>query len=218
MINSIKLLIAVFASYFPTVAISGYFTAWVAKKLGDATAEEQGFLTLNPLEHTRLFGLGILLVSVVTRFPFIAAFGRQVPIDEHRMYGNFKKIKYLIALWARPFANLWLSLLAIFVWVIFWKTIGFPYQISQHYPMLVDAMQLLYVIFRQINIISLMLELVFGLVVFIMSFIIPELSEESFFVIFVIQIYLLLLVWEFLAPHISHGVRMVEFLFSYIIS
>lgn len=217
-INTIKFLIAMFAAYFPTVAISGYFAAWVAKKCGDDTAEQQGLLTLNPIDHTRLFGLVILLMTVIVQLPFIVAFGRYVPINEHYITGRFKKIKYLIALWAKPIANLFLACSAIFCWVLFWKLIGVPYQIAKNYPGLLNAAQLLYVVFRQINIISLLLEFIFGLVIFVMSFIFPDVSEESVFVILIVQIYLLLLSWYFIAPYIQQAVMMITALFSYFLA
>jgi hypothetical protein len=217
-INAIKFLIAVFASYFPTVAISGFFAAWVAKKFGDHTAEDQGLLTLNPIEHTRLFGLLVLLMTVMIQLPFIIAFGRQVPINEHYINGRFRKIKYLIALWAKPIANLFLCFVAVFAWVLFWKLIVIPYQVAKNYPAFLSAVQLLYVVFRQINIVSLMLEFIFGLVFFIMSFIFPQVSEESVFVIFIVQIYLLLLSWYFIAPYIHYVVMLIETLFSYFLA
>lgn len=217
-INAIKFLIAVAAAYFPTVAISGCFAAWVAKKFGDHTAEDQGLLTLNPIEHTNLFGLIVLLLTVTVKLPFIVAFGRQVPINEHHMMGRFRKIKYLIALWAKPIANLFLCFVAIFSWVLFWKLIGGPYEIAKNHPSFLYAMQLLYVVFRQINIVSLMLEFIFGLVMFAMSFIFPQVSEESIFVIFIVQIYLLLLSWYFIAPYIQYVVMIIESLFSYFLA
>lgn len=214
-INSIKLLIAMFASYFPTVAISGYFAAWIAKKFGDDTAENQGLLTLNPLEHTRPFGLIVLLMTVMVRLPFIVAFGRHIPINENYITGRFKKIKYLLVLWSKPIAHLFLCCSAIFCWVLFWKLVGIPYQIDKYHPALLSAIQLLYVVFRQINIISLLLELIFGLVVFVMSFIFSHVSEESVFIILIVQIYLLLLSWYFVAPYIEQAIGMITSLFSY---
>ena len=217
-IDTIRLLIAVFASYFPTVAISGFFAALVAKKLGDDTAANQGFLTLNPIDHMRPFGLLVLLVSMVIRLPFIIAFGQHIPINERYIAMPFRKAKYLLALLARPFANLMLSCLAIFSWIVFWKTIGQPYGIDQNYPALFASMQLLYLVFRGMNIFSLMLELIFALVEFIMSIIFPNINEESFFVIFVIQINLLLLACYFVAPYLQHGVYVIELLFGRLIT
>lgn len=214
-IHTISFLIAMFASYFPTVAISGYFAAWVAKKCGDDTAEQLGMLTLNPLEHTKLFGLIVLLMTVIVKLPFIVAFGRYVPINEKYITGKFKKFKYLVALCAKPLANLFLTCAAIFCWVLFWKLICVPYQIATNYPGLLNAVQLLYVVFRQINIISLLLELIFALVIFVMSFIFSDVSEESVFVILIVQIYLLLLSWYFVAPYIQQAVMMITALFSY---
>lgn len=217
-IKAIKLLIAVFASYFPTVTISGFFAAWVAKKFGDHTAEDQGLLTLNPIEHTRPLGLLVLLMTVTIQLPFIVALGRQISIDEHYIHGRFKKIKYLIALWAKPIANLFLCCCAIFGWVLFWKIIVIPYQLVEKYPSFLDAVRLLYVVFRQINIVSLMLEAIFGLVLFAMSFIFTKVSEDSILVIFIVQIYLLLLAWYFITPYIQYFIMLIEAWFGYFLA
>lgn len=43
----------------------GFFTALIAKWMGDPTPEEEGFLSLNPLEHVNLFGFVFYLTFIV---------------------------------------------------------------------------------------------------------------------------------------------------------
>ncbi len=213
-INTIKVLIVVLAVYFPTVTVSGYFAAWVAKKFGDDTAEERNLLSLNPLEHTSLFGLFVLLLSQIFKTPFIVAFGRHVPVVEHQINPPFVKLKYLIALWARAFANLCLSCLAILIWILFFKYIVWPFNLDQRVPAVLDSMQLMFVVFRRINIISFMIEWLYGLVFFIMSFVFPQINEESVIVYLVIEIYLLLLAWYFVTPYMQNYVIELEYWFG----
>lgn len=49
------------ATLFPAllvvITVNGFSRAFIAKLMGDATAEEEGFLTLNPLAHVNIIGL-----------------------------------------------------------------------------------------------------------------------------------------------------------------
>lgn len=56
LIDGIRLLIIAFVAYIPTVTISGWFTAWVAKRCDDDLPERFGFLTLDPFVHFSFFG------------------------------------------------------------------------------------------------------------------------------------------------------------------
>ncbi len=46
-----------------TLSIHEFFHAWVARLLGDRTAEREGRLTLNPLAHLDPFGFVLILVA-----------------------------------------------------------------------------------------------------------------------------------------------------------
>lgn len=63
-----------FIAYCLVTTFAGSFQAWVAKKMGDDTAEEAGFMSLNPADHWDLFGLLCLYL-------FGFGWGRQIPID-----------------------------------------------------------------------------------------------------------------------------------------
>lgn len=216
-VHTIKIAVAMFATYFPTVAFSGCFAAWVAKKIGDDTAEREGMITLNPMVHARFFGLVTLILALVAQFPFIFGFGSMVPVHEHNIKEPFKKFKFLTALLSRSVANVFMVCFAILVWVLFFKLAIQPYDLGNSYPALVDSVTLLYLAFRQLNMISAVLYFVFGLVKFIMSYVFPDLKEESMFVIFVVEIYLLLLLWYFVAPYLNNIIVLVESLFGYLI-
>ncbi len=100
-------------------AVTGHEVAhgWVARALGDATAERQGRLSLNPIKHVD--PIGTLLVPIVLYLLHGAAFGwaKPVPIDWRNLRQPRRDFA-LVAL-AGPAANLvmallWLLLLAIF--------------------------------------------------------------------------------------------------------
>ncbi len=82
---------------------------WVAKKFGDDTADRQGRLTLNPLNHVDLVGTvllpGILLVSGAG---FIFGWAKPVPVDPRNFKSPRQDMMYVAM--AGPIANLLMAL------------------------------------------------------------------------------------------------------------
>ncbi len=82
---------------------------WVAKKFGDNTADRQGRLTLNPLNHVDLVGTvllpGILLLSGAG---FIFGWAKPVPVDPRNFKSPRKDMMYVAM--AGPVANLLMAL------------------------------------------------------------------------------------------------------------
>lgn len=100
LLNDVIILFCIFLAIF---SFKGFFQTLVAKLMGDDTAAQEGFLTMNPLVHVDLAGLCTILgvyfvVGLIFAeslpydmlFVLLVAFGArmiiQVPIDEH----NFK--------------------------------------------------------------------------------------------------------------------------------
>jgi Zn-dependent protease len=84
--------------------------AWVAYKFGDPTAQRQGRLTLNPIQH--LDPLGTILI-------FIAGFGWARPVPVNRfMFKNPRLAGVLVSV-AGPVSNLLLVVLAFAIWYTF---------------------------------------------------------------------------------------------------
>lgn len=91
-------------------AVHEFAHAWVAYKFGDPTAERQGRLTLNPIQH--LDPLGTILI-------FIAGFGWARPVPVNRfMFKNPRLAGVLVSV-AGPISNLLLVFLAFAIWYIF---------------------------------------------------------------------------------------------------
>lgn len=99
-------------------AITGHEVAhgWVAKKLGDKTASQQGRLTLNPIKHVDIFGTiiipGLLLISSAG---FIFGWAKPVPVDP-RYFKKPRRDMAIVAV-AGPVSNL----LMAFVWAMLVK-------------------------------------------------------------------------------------------------
>jgi len=78
---------------------------WVAKKFGDNTADQQGRLTLNPLNHIDWLGTVILPgLLLLTGTGFIFGWAKPVPVDT-RNFKNPRKDMAWVAL-AGPVSNL----------------------------------------------------------------------------------------------------------------
>jgi Zn-dependent protease len=81
-----------------SVTVHEAMHAWMAKRLGDPTAEEQGRLTLNPIPH--IDPVGSVLVPallLLTKSRFLIAWAKPVPVNPY----NFKDPRR---------GNLWVSL------------------------------------------------------------------------------------------------------------
>ncbi len=80
---------------------------WVAYKLGDNTAKNQGRLTFNPIAHIDLIGMIMILV-------FGFGYAKPVPVNMR----NFKNPKSGMALTALagPLSNLILAFLSVFIY------------------------------------------------------------------------------------------------------
>lgn len=81
---------------------------WVARRLGDRTAEMLGRLTINPLRHIDL--VGTVLVPMASWFlaGFLFGWAKPVPVDVRNLH-NPRRDMALVAL-AGPLANLIMAL------------------------------------------------------------------------------------------------------------
>lgn len=102
--------------YVPPLLFSVIFHevahAWVADKLGDATARKAGRISLNPLVHIDPFMTVILpTILVMSGSPIIFGAAKPVPVNINR----FKNIRYamLLVSAAGPLANFLLAFLCL---------------------------------------------------------------------------------------------------------
>ncbi len=95
-------------AYFLVTIFSGYLQARVAKKLGDRTAEEAGFLTLNPAVYFDPIGFIAFLV-------FNFGWGKIVPINPLNFTGKHKQLEALFVFSSRAVANFILAITTLFI-------------------------------------------------------------------------------------------------------
>lgn len=98
---------------------------WVAKRLGDPTADRLGRLTLNPIKHIDPIGTVILPILMMVTAGFAIGWAKPVPVTWENLRQP-KRDMILVAL-AGPVSNLLMA--------IFW---GLVIQISLHLPASVE--------------------------------------------------------------------------------
>ena len=81
---------------------------WVALRLGDTTARDQGRLTLNPLRHIDPIGTVLVPALLLMAGGFVFGWARPVPVDFRRLR-NPRRDMALVAV-AGPLSNLLMAL------------------------------------------------------------------------------------------------------------
>lgn len=95
--------------YIVSVTFVGYFHAWVTEKMGDDTAAESGFLTLNPFQHIDFIGVLCLVL-------FRIGWGARIPIDATRIQGRStvqRWVKLYTAYWSDAVAHVGMATAAM---------------------------------------------------------------------------------------------------------
>ena len=101
-------LITFFLAYTVAVTVVGAFRAWMAARAGDTTAQDLGFLTLNPFMHVDPIGLFFL-------FFFHFGWGRHVPINPLNITQPRRMLKLASAFFADIIAHFMLALIGLTV-------------------------------------------------------------------------------------------------------
>ncbi len=105
-----------FVPFLFALCFHEYAHGWVAKRLGDNTAESLGRLTLNPTSHADIIGTYALpIMAILFATPFFG-WAKPVPVDGRNLK-NPRKDMFWIAL-AGPLSNLLLAAVATFVLAI----------------------------------------------------------------------------------------------------
>ncbi len=205
LVQGMQIIIIALMAYLPTVAITGWFEAWVAKKCGDDVPEQFGFLTLDPMAHFNLVGFGFLLVGQLfgNYLPFfkdIPGWGRYMPLNPSE-HGRWK---VWLQFTARSIAHFVLLLVAFFSFVLLAKN----YQKFGLAPdsALFEAMRDVLIFFYRQNFILCIIYFVIGLFRSILFFYFPSfhmLTTEQ-----LIKAFVLLIVF------VAVGSPVVEFLLA----
>lgn len=106
LITNINTYLTLILAYGFSVTCAGAAKAWVAKKMGDYTADYAGYLTLDPLMHIDLMGMIVLLF---TGF----GWGRNVPVGVENIRPPRRTLKLFAIFYSSTIAHILLCGLAI---------------------------------------------------------------------------------------------------------
>lgn len=86
-----------------------FMHAWMANEFGDATAKNQGRVTLNPIKHLDV--LGTILI-------FIAGLGWAKPVPINRFYFLKRRAQAIIVSLVGPISNFFLAFVGLGLWYL----------------------------------------------------------------------------------------------------
>ena len=186
-IRGIQTLIIAFLSYVITITFAGFFESWVAKKMGDDTPEQLGFLTLNPLDHFNVFGFAAVLWGLfyarLLPFQIIPGWGRYIPLLPDTMRGKNLRLRGFVEFMGRAIAHLILLLTMITIIFLMCKNSGsdvvtFLMHIKQGSSFSQVITTLLLSIYQQ-NLVLFVVHFVVGIFKYIFHFYVPRLDTIS---------------------------------------
>ena len=109
--EQLRNIVALLVAYFPTIIAAGYFQAFVAKKFGDNTPENFGFLSLDPMAHFDIIGFFVLML-------FGFGWGKAAPINPFNVHQPRRMLKLALIFLSPMFMYFILATIAIFFLVL----------------------------------------------------------------------------------------------------
>ncbi len=98
----------IFIPFLFAISFHEWAHAWVARRLGDPTAETMGRLTLNPISHMDPFGTVLFpMMAILSGGGFFFGWAKPVPVSTRNL-SNPRKDMFWIAL-AGPASNFFLA-------------------------------------------------------------------------------------------------------------
>ena len=184
-IRGIQILIIAFLSYIITITFAGWFESWMAKKMGDDTPEQLGFLTLNPLDHFNVFGFAAVLWSTfysnLLPFQFIPGWGRYIPLLPDTMRGKNLKQRAFVEFMGRSIAHL----ILLIIFSVIGASCGLfnlhtvrPFMAHESSSFMQVIFNLLIFIQRQ-NLVLFVIHCVLGIFKYLLHFYVPRIQDIS---------------------------------------
>lgn len=126
-VEDIIFLITLIIAYLTAETLSGWFRAYVAKKMGDDTPASMGFLSFNPLVHIDPIGMMFLIF-------YGFGWGRASPINPYNIEEPHRGLKLSYAYFSDTIAHLAIAIVSLIVllWGFGATMIGLAKQILMH--------------------------------------------------------------------------------------
>lgn len=212
----IKVLVSSFIGYIPVLTFVGVMSTWLASKLGDSTAEDEGLMSFNPLIHVNFFGLAMFLVP-----PLHIGFIQSTPIDPENIKGSYKEEKQL-ALFFVNFISSFMSLVISLFFVIVFLGFFSKTMLSSTRDLPPFAYSMLLILRSMVNAsgFALIINLVYGFFKSIFFFYFPEhrYSFNYFYAHFVIPLLILLLFGKYFNMLFNFLVLVISAFFHHILN
>lgn len=107
----------IFIPFLFAISFHEWAHAWVARRLGDPTAEVMGRLTLNPVSHMDPFGTVLFpMMAILSGGGFFFGWAKPVPVSTRNL-SNPRKDMFWIAL-AGPASNFFLAFIGAMVFAL----------------------------------------------------------------------------------------------------
>jgi hypothetical protein len=216
-IQSLIGLITLFLAYILTITPAGCFRAWVAQKMGDNTAQDLGFLTLNPWVHIDLFGLIWLLGFSRPEYFSGFGWGKHIPINPHNIYGSRhvpRWAKVGCAFFSDSFAHVMLAILAVVGFTLLFgaKTLALAATHTSSYPLV--AFQIL-VAFVGLNVSLALVQLVINSMVLVVTHLAAgsengRFNTYTYYFILFTPLFILLLFGDYLQRLLFYAIAAIE--------
>jgi len=197
LIKVLQALIIAFISYMITIPFAGWFESYVAKKVGDDTPEQAGFLTLNPLEHFSVFGFGAVLWGMffaqLLPFALIPGWGRHIPLIPDNITGSYYKVRIFIEYTSRCVAHFMLLIGSATAMMLICGAMhvhGFIPMVSADISSMQEVIISLLFFICQQNIVLFIIHFILGFFKYLIYFYAPKFHEISFSTIVIVFIVL----------------------------
>jgi hypothetical protein len=105
-VEDIIFLITLIVAYLIAETLSGWFRAYVAKKMGDDTPAAMGFLSFNPLVHIDPIGMLFLIISGF-------GWGRASPLNPYNIQEPHRGLKLSCAYFSDTIAHLVIAIISL---------------------------------------------------------------------------------------------------------
>lgn len=199
--QSVIHLVTIFFAYLLTIAPAGYFRAWVAAKMGDETAKNNGFLTLNPINH-------IDPIGIIMLFLFNIGWGKQVPINIANIREPNRLFKFSVALLSGVFIHFLMAIIALFVFILLLGGDSFALIHSTVSSLAVSIARII-ITFIYLNIFLAVIELVVNIILIGTVFFSEKYShyqQYTYYILLIVPIVVLLLFGGYLGQLLMYGV------------